>query len=132
MTAIVHTSKSYRDHAVTAREAANGVPGHVNKAYLRAFAENCDYLAASIENAATETAVRNCRMTGTLMSEMDTWHTAASLLKQFGDVAGLAVVLHGNALSNKNDHLGVAIWKGVGWAIAELERQKPDRGESMK
>jgi hypothetical protein len=130
MTAIVHTAKSYRDYAVTAREAADDVPGQVNKAYLRSFAENCDNFAASLENAATETALTHCRRTGALMDESNTWRTAASLIDQLGDGAASAVVLHRYALSSINDHLGVAIWKRVGWAIEELQRQKPHPGES--
>lgn len=125
------TAKSYRDYAVTLRQVANDVASHDNRAYLRSFADNYDNLAASIENAATETALQNCRRTGVLMDESDTWRTAASLMTQHGDVAGLAVTQHSDALFTKNDHLGGAIWKRVGLAIEELQRQTPHQGESM-
>jgi len=125
------TAKSYRNYAVTLRQAANDVASHENRAYLRAFADNYDNRAASIENAATETVLQNCRQTGTLMDEIDTWRTAGSLMTQHGDMAGVTVAQHADALFTKNDHLGAAIWNRIGRAIAELQRQKPHQGESM-
>jgi len=131
MTESAPTAKSYRDYAVTLREAANDVASHENRAYLRSFADNYDNIAASIENAAMETVLLHCRRTGTPMDEIDTWRTAGSLTTQHGDVAGVAVAQHAHALFTKNDHLGAAIWSRVGRAIEELQRQKPRQGESV-
>jgi len=82
MTESAPTAKSYRDYAVTLREAANDVASHENRAYLRSFADNYDNIAASIENAAMETVLLHCRRTGTPMDEIDTWRTAGSLTTQ--------------------------------------------------
>jgi len=131
MTESAPTAKSYRDYAVTLRQAANDVASHENRAYLRSFADNYDTLAASIENAATEAVLLNCRRTGAVMNEIDTWRTAGSLMTQHGDVAGFAVARHAHTLFAQNDHLGAAIWKRVGQAIEELQRQKPHQGESV-
>jgi hypothetical protein len=131
MTESAPTAKSYRDYAVTLREVANDVASHENRAYLRSFADNYDNIAATIENAATETVLLHCRRTGTLMDEIDTWRTAGSLMAQHGAEADVAVAQYAHALFTKNDHLGAAIWIRVGRAIAELQRQTPRQGESM-
>ena len=125
------TAKRYRDYAVTLRQVAMDVVSHEDRGYLHSCADNCDNLAASMENAATEAALLNCRRTGAPMDEVDTWRTAGSLITQHGDVAGVAVALHADALFTNNDHFGVAIWKRVGRAIAELQRQKPHQGKSV-
>ena len=49
MTESAPTAKSYRDYAVTLRQAANDVASHENRAYLRSFADN--YTARKMQKA---------------------------------------------------------------------------------
>ena len=65
------------------------------------------------------------------MDQKDIWRTAHLLLKEYGAEAELLAAQRADALLDLGDLEGLAVWKRIVGAIADLERKKPSSSESI-
>jgi hypothetical protein len=62
-------------------------------------------------------------------SNLDVWRAAGALLAEHGAEAGLYAGLRAKALLAQSDVDGHLLWKRIGKAVRELQREKPLAGE---
>jgi hypothetical protein len=65
------------------------------------------------------------------MEEIDIWRTATLLMRLHGDGATFNAARRADALLDKGDETGFAVWMKVVHAIEQLERQTPRDGEAV-
>lgn len=66
-----------------------------------------------------------------MTSDRDIWTTANSLIKQHGDQAEVRAVAHHQAMMDREDREGMAMWKRIRRAVKVLQAQEPGEGEGV-
>jgi hypothetical protein len=62
-------------------------------------------------------------------SQSDVWRAASALLVEHGSEARFVARLRADALLKQYDVDGHLLWKRIGHAVRELQREKPAAGE---
>jgi hypothetical protein len=60
-----------------------------------------------------------------VIPEIDIWRVATLMLKRYGDEADIESAIRAEELAEEGDHNGVAVWRRVIDAIAQLENTAP-------
>ena len=64
-----------------------------------------------------------------MTSEVDIYRSAHTLVQQHGEGAAIQAAMEADAMLDKGDLDGVAVWRQIVEAINELQRQGPAAGE---
>ena len=65
-----------------------------------------------------------------MAEEIDIWRSARVLIKQHGDQANIEAARVADAMLERGDLDGLAVWKRVMVAVDELQRSQPAKGEA--
>ncbi len=65
----------------------------------------------------------------TVIDQREIWQCANQIVKQFGDDAPLEAAMRADAMFEKGDLDGQAVWKRIMAAVQELLRTTPGAGE---
>ncbi len=66
-----------------------------------------------------------------MTSDLDIYRSAQTLVKQHGDDAPIHAAMRADAMLDKGDLDGCAVWKRVLRAVEELLREEPREGERV-
>ncbi len=66
-----------------------------------------------------------------MISHLDIYRTAAGLVKQHGEDAPIHAAMRADAMLEKGDMEGCAVWKRILRAVEELEGTAPKPGEAV-
>ena len=64
-----------------------------------------------------------------MTSEIDVYRSAHALIQRHGEAAALEAAMSADAMLDKGDLDGVAVWRQIVAAINELQREEPKPGE---
>ncbi len=64
-----------------------------------------------------------------MTSDLDMYRTANVLIRQHGDGAALETAQRADAMLEKGDMEGAAVWKRIVRAVEEIERKEQRAGE---
>ena len=67
-----------------------------------------------------------------MTSERDIWTTAQSLIKQHGDQADVYATAQYQAMLDRRDSEGMAVWNRIRRAVMELQAVEPGEGGTLK
>ncbi len=65
-----------------------------------------------------------------MTSDLDIYRTASVLIRELGEDAGLEAAQRADALLEKGDMDGAAVWRRVLKAVEEMERKEQREGET--
>ncbi len=66
-----------------------------------------------------------------MISDLDIYHTASLLVKQHGQDASVEAAMRADAMLEKGDLDGCAVWKRILRAVEELQREIVTAGEQI-
>jgi hypothetical protein len=66
------------------------------------------------------------------MHDLDIWCAAIEMMKHFGAKAAGKAAFRAGELLEAGDEDGVAAWAAILWAICELQREHPRKGEPVQ
>ena len=66
------------------------------------------------------------------MGKIDTWRTAALLVQKHGAEADLEAARHMDAMIERGNPRGEAVWRDVMRAIEQLEKTSPQQGGKIQ
>ncbi len=66
-----------------------------------------------------------------MIPDLDIWHSANLLVQQYRDDAPIHAAMQADAMLEKGDLGGLAVWKRVLKAVEELHGTEPKSGEAV-
>jgi hypothetical protein len=66
------------------------------------------------------------------MEEIDIWRSAALLVRQHGEDADLHAARHMDAMIERGDPQGEAVWRRIMRPVTELQTTAPPRGGKLR
>ncbi len=66
-----------------------------------------------------------------MISDLDIWRSASALVKHHGQDAPIEAAMRADAMLEKGDLDGYAVWKRILWAVEELQGTAPRSGEAV-
>ncbi len=66
-----------------------------------------------------------------MISDLDIYGSANLLVKRHGEDASIHAAMRADAMLDKGDLGGYAVWKGILKAVEELLREEPGDGERV-
>ena len=67
-----------------------------------------------------------------MISEIDVYRSAKLFIEQHGDEAAIQAAMKADAMLDRGDLDGAAVWRTIGAAINELLREEPAAGERQQ
>jgi hypothetical protein len=64
-----------------------------------------------------------------MTSEIDVYRSAHTLIEQHGEGAAIQAAMEADAMLEKGDLDGAAVWRLIVAAVHELQREEPEAGE---
>ena len=64
-----------------------------------------------------------------MTSEIDIYGSAHTLIEQHGEGAAIQAAMEADAMLDKSDLAGAAVWRQIVVAVNELQREEPAVGE---
>ena len=64
-----------------------------------------------------------------MISDLDIFRSAHALIQQHGDEAAIQAAMQEDAMIEKGDLDGAAVWRRIVNAVEELQREEPATGE---
>ncbi len=64
-----------------------------------------------------------------MTSDLDIYRSAHVLIQQHGEWAAMEAAMKADAMLDKGDLDGAAVWRRIVEAINEIQREKPVKGE---
>ncbi len=66
-----------------------------------------------------------------MILDLDIYRSAQALMKQHGADASVHAAMRTDAMLDKGDLDGYAVWMQILWAVEELQRTAPKPGEAV-
>ncbi len=67
-----------------------------------------------------------------MITDLEIFRAANQLVKRYGEDAEFEAAMRVDAMLEAGDPEGTAVWKRILEAIDELQRDKPDQGETIQ
>ena len=67
-----------------------------------------------------------------MVEEIEIWRAANQLVKRYGEDAGFEAAKQADAMIERGDPEGLAVWKRILRAVDELQRDKPNQSETVQ
>ena len=64
-----------------------------------------------------------------MASNLDVFRSAHALIQQHGDAAAIEAAMNADAMFDKGDLDGAAVWRRIVAAVNEMQRDEPAKGE---
>ena len=66
-----------------------------------------------------------------MTSNLDVYRSAHALIQQHGDTAAIEAAFRADAMLDKGDLDGAAVWRRIVAAVNEIQREEPKPGEQQ-
>jgi len=64
-----------------------------------------------------------------MTSDLDIYRSAHTLIQQHGEAAAIEAAMKADAMLDKGDLDGAAVWRRIVAAVNDLQREEPEPGE---
>ncbi len=67
-----------------------------------------------------------------MITDLEIYRAANQLMKRYGQDAEFEAAMRADAMIERGDPEGLAVWKRILRAVDELQRDKPKQGENLQ